>query len=177
MKGTPQTNFDRQVISAGDTAGAVTSFQGSPIAQGLLDEAAAAKAAKDEYAKYAEMVKGFVSPAIDQLFSSIESGKNVFEALGQAVKDLVIDVVKALAKTLILKAITTAVSAGSGAGIFSGLFNLLGGGLAGVAAPSFGGGASLGGGLALNGQVVFVQRGTDLVGVLNKGNSQINRVG
>jgi hypothetical protein len=67
--------------------------------------------------------------------------------------------------------------AGSGAGFFGGLFNALAGGLGGVAAPTFGGGAGLSGGLALNGQVVFVQRGTDLVGVLNKGNSQINRVG
>lgn len=177
MKGTPQTNFDRQVVSAGDTAGAVTSFQGSPIAQGLLDEAAAAAAARTEYEKYAESVSTLVAPAIDQLFTAFEQGKNIFQALGDTIKSLVIDIAKAIIKATILKAITTAVSAGSGAGIFSGLFNLLGGGLGGVAAPSFGGGASLGGGLALNGQVVFVQRGTDLVGVLNKGNSQINRVG
>jgi hypothetical protein len=177
MKGTPQTNFDRQVVSAGDTAGAVTSFQGSPIAQGLLDEAAAAAAARTEYEKYAESVSTLVAPAIDQLFTAFEQGKNIFQALGDTIKSLVIDIAKAIIKATILKAITTAVSAGSGAGIFGGLFNAIAGGLGGVAAPSFGGGASLGGGLALNGQVVFVQRGTDLVGVLNKGNSQINRVG
>jgi len=157
--------------------GTVTSFQGSPIAQNLLDEAEAAQKAKEAYASYAEMVKGFVAPAIDQLFSAIQNGQNVFEALGQAVKNLIIDVVKAIAKTLILKAITTAIEGGTGAGFFGGLFNALSGGLGGVAAPTFGGGAGLSGGLALNGQVVFVQRGTDLVGVLNKGNSQINRVG
>ena len=107
----------------------------------------------------------------------MQNGTNVFEAIGQSVKALVVDIIKAIAKAAILKAITSAVSAGSGAGFFGGLFNLLGGGLGGVAAPTFGGGASLGGGLALNGEVVFVQRGTDLVGVLNRGNSQINRVG
>lgn len=34
-----------------------------------------------------------------------------------------------------------------------------------------------GGGMNLNGQVVFVQRGTDLVGVMNRTNSQISRIG
>ena len=177
MQGLPQSNFDRQVISPLATAGQVTSFQGSPIAQNLLDEAAAAAAARTEYEKYATSVSGLVAPAIDQLFTAFENGKNVFQALGDTIKSLVIDIAKAIIKATILKAITTAVSAGSGAGFFGGLFNALAGGLGGVSAPTFGGGAGLSGGLALNGQVVFVQRGTDLVGVLNKGNSQINRVG
>ena len=175
--GQKQSNYDRVAISAGDTAGAVVGFQGSPIAQNLLDEAAAAAAARTEYESYAASVSGLVAPAIDQLFTAFENGKNVFQALGDTIKSLVIDIAKAIIKATILKAITTAVSAGSGAGFFGGLFNALSGGLGGVAAPTFGGGAGLGGGLALNGQVVFVQRGTDLVGVLNKGNSQINRVG
>lgn len=177
MQGVPQANFEKQAVQPLATAGAVTSFQGSPIAQGLLDEAAAAAAARTEYEKYAASVSTLVAPAIDQLFTAFEQGKNIFQALGDTIKSLVIDIVKAIIKATILKAITTAVSAGSGAGFFGGLFNALSGGLGGVAAPTFGGGGSLGGGLALNGQVVFVQRGTDLVGVLNKGNSQINRVG
>jgi hypothetical protein len=159
------------------TAGAVNPFVGSPIKESLLQEAAAAAAARTEYEKYAASVSGLVAPAIDNLFNALQNGTNVFEAIGQSVKALVVDIIKAIAKAAILKAITTAVSAGSGAGFFGGLFNLLGGGLGGVAAPTFGGGAGLGGGFALNGEVVFVQRGTDLVGVLNKGNSQINRVG
>lgn len=177
MQGLPQRNSTKLNPLAGDTAGAVTSFQGSIIAQNLLDEAAAAAAARAEYEEYAASVSNLVTPAIDQLFTAFEQGKNIFQALGDTIKSLVIDIAKAIVKATILKAITTAVSAGSGAGIFGGLFNALSGGLGGVAAPTFGGGASLGGGLALNGQVVFVQRGTDLVGVLNKGNSQINRVG
>jgi len=177
MQGVFQSNFERQSISPLATAGQVTSFQGSPIAQNLLDEAAAAAAARTEYEQYATSVSTLVAPAIDQLFTAFENGKNIFQALGDTIKSLVIDIAKAIIKATILKAITTAVSAGSGAGFFGGLFNALAGGLGGVAAPTFGGGASLGGGLALNGQVVFVQRGTDLVGVLNKGNSQINRVG
>lgn len=44
-----------------------------------------------------------------------------------------------------------------------------------VAAPQFGG--IQGGGMQLAGEVVFVQRGTELVGVLNRTNASINRVG
>jgi hypothetical protein len=157
--------------------GEVTSFQGSVISENLLKEAAAAAAARTEYENYAASVSTLVAPAIDNLFNALQNGTNVFEAIGQSVKALVVDIIKAIAKAAILKAITTAVSAGSGAGFFGGLFNALSGGLGGVAAPTFSGGASLGGGMALNGEVVFVQRGTDLVGVLNRGNSQINRVG
>jgi hypothetical protein len=44
------------------------------------------------------------------------------------------------------------------------------------AAP--GGGLNIGGGgFALSGQVVFVQRGQDLVGVLSQSNARIGRVG
>ena len=53
----------------------------------------------------------------------------------------------------------------------------IGGGGVSVGRPSavnFGG---IQGGIGLSGQVVFVQRGTDLVGVLNRSNATINRVG
>ena len=159
------------------TAGEVKPFVGTPIKEGLLQEAAAVSLLQVEYQKYADTVKGFVAPAIDGLFSALQNGTNVFEAIGQSVKALVIDIIKAIAKAAILKALTTAVSGGAGAGFFGGLFNALSGSLGGVASPQFTGGAGLSGGMALNGQVVFVQRGTDLVGVLNRGNSQINRVG
>jgi hypothetical protein len=159
------------------TAGEVKPFVGNPIKESLLQEAAAAAAARTEYEKYAASVSGLVAPAIDNLFNALQNGTNVFEAIGQSVKALVVDIIKAIAKAAILKAITTAVSAGNGAGFFGGLFSALSGSLGGVASPQFTGGAGLSGGMALNGQVVFVQRGTDLVGVLNRGNSQINRVG
>jgi hypothetical protein len=168
-------------INPGATQGKLDNFQGGVIKPELAAAAFLEKQRVDElnlsYQKYAETVKGFVGPAIDGLFSSLQNGTNVFEAIGQSVKALIIDIVKAIAKTLILNAITTAIGGGAGAGIFGGLFKALGGSLGGVASPQFTGGAGLSGGMALSGQVVFVQRGTDLVGVLNRGNSQINRVG
>jgi len=159
------------------TAGTFNPFVGIPIKESLLQEAAAVSLLQTEYQKYAETVSGLVSPAIDNIFNALQNGTNVFEAIGQSVKALVIDIIKAIAKAAILKAITTAVSGGAGAGFFGGLFNALSGSLGGVSSPQFTGGAGLSGGMALSGQVVFVQRGTDLVGVLNRGNSQINRVG
>jgi hypothetical protein len=156
-------------------------FQGGVIKPELAAAAFLEKQRVDElnlsYQKYAETVSGLVAPAIDNIFNALQNGTNVFEAIGQSVKALVIDIIKAIAKAAILKALTTAVSGGAGAGFFGGLFNALSGSLGGVASPQFTGGAGLSGGMALSGQVVFVQRGTDLVGVLNRGNSQINRVG
>lgn len=173
---TPISN-NREGLTPGATAGIVQGFQGSPIKQSLLDEAATVGFANEEYKKYAETVSTLAAPAIDNLFNSLLSGKNVFQALGDSVKQLVIDIVKAIAKAAILKAITTAVSGGAGAGFFGGLFSALSGSIGGASSPTFGGGGGLVGGIGLSGQVVFVQRGTDLVGVLNRGNSQINRVG
>ena len=59
------------------------------------------------------------------------------------------------------------------------LSTLTGGGrIGGAAAPSFPRGTAFtGGGMQLAGNVTFVQRGPDLVGVLNQGNARINRVG
>lgn len=124
----------------------------------------------------------FVAPAIDTVFSAIENGQNVIEALGQSFKKLIIDLVKATVKAAALALIISAVTGTPFAANFKGAMQLGGGGggfggLRGAAAPTFGGVGGFGGGLQLAGQVVFTQRGTDLVGVLNSSNARINRVG
>ena len=124
----------------------------------------------------------FVAPAIDTVFSAIENGQNVIEALGQSFKKLIIDLVKATVKAAALALIISAVTGTPFAANFKGAMQLGGaggglGGLRGAAAPTFGGVAGFGGGLQIGGQVVFTQRGTDLVGVLNSSNARINRVG
>jgi hypothetical protein len=53
--------------------------------------------------------------AVDNLFNAVANGENVFEALKQSVKDLVIELGKAVVKSLILKAITSAIAPGAGA--------------------------------------------------------------
>jgi len=125
-----------------------------------------------------------ISPAIDGVFSAIENGQSVIKSLGDSFKKLVIDLIKATVKAA---AFALVISAASGGTInfgtaFRGALQLGGtgggfGGFRGAAAPTFGGVGGFGGGLQLSGQVVFTQRGTDLVGVLNSSNARINRVG
>ena len=125
-----------------------------------------------------------ISPAIDGVFSAIENGQSVIKSLGDSFKKLVIDLIKATVKAA---AFALVISAASGGTInfgtaFRSALQLGGtgggfGGIRGAAAPTFGGVSGFGGGLQLAGQVVFTQRGTDLVGVLNNSNARINRVG
>ena len=138
----------------------------------------------------ANIFNATLGPAIDSVFNAIENGQNVFEALGNSLKQLVIDIAKTIIKAAVLAAILTAISGGTFSlatfgGFFkeilasggriggSGLSTRDLGGRGGVAAPNISGP----GGFALAGQVVFVQRGPDLVGVLNQSNARIGRVG
>ena len=134
-----------------------------------------------------------LGPAIDSVFNALAGGQDVFKALGQALKRLIVDLIATVAKAAILAGIISAVSGGAvpfslafrgalgaGGGATGGpLAGLFGGSrLRQVSAPTFGGGANISpSGLQLAGQVVFVQRGPDLVGVLNQGNARIGRVG
>jgi hypothetical protein len=145
----------------------------------------------DEFqAKYEKAVESITNafnqtlgPAIDTVFSAIENGENVIASLGQAFKRLITDLIKTTIKAAALAAIISAVTGTPFATNFklaSGFGGAGGGGglkIGGAAAPTFGGSAAFTGGLQLAGQVVFTQRGTDLVGVLNNQNARINRVG
>ena len=126
-----------------------------------------------------------ISPAIDGVFSAIENGQSVIKSLGESFKKLVIDLIKATVKAAAFALIISAASGGTinFGTAFRGALQLGGAGgagglrIGGAAAPTFGGVGGFGGGLQLSGQVVFTQRGTDLVGVLNSSNARINRVG
>jgi hypothetical protein len=132
-----------------------------------------------------EAFASFVSPAIDSVFNAIENGESAIKALGRSIKQLVVDLIKATLKAAAFALVISAASGGTisfGAAFRGALqFGGTGGGgglnIGRAAAPSFGGVAGFGGGLQLAGQVVFTQRGSDLVGVLNTQNARINRVG
>ena len=127
----------------------------------------------------------FLAPAIDSAFNALANGTSVIDAVKNSLRGLLTQLAANAAKALLLKAALSFVpgagalaGAGGGGGILGALFS--GGGmprLSGAAAPAFGGVSGFGGGLQLAGQVVFTQRGTDLVGVLNSSNARINRVG
>jgi len=90
----------------------------------------------------ATLSQGLTS-AFDSVFDSILEGKNVFQALGDALKQLVIETIKAVAKMLILKAITNLIFPGGGGAAGGAIAGLLGGI----------GGSANGGGFGLGGQI------------------------
>jgi hypothetical protein len=176
--------------------------QGPFSALGLIQGQLALEKSDKAAAAFQERIKGLVTdfndllgPAISTVFGAIENGQNIFKALGQSLKALVVQLVATVAKAAILAAILSIIpgagaalgvagAASGAAGGFGGLFrNFLpsllggGGGIGRSAAPTFSGGGLSPSGFQLAGQVVFVQRGTDLVGVLNQGNARIGRVG
>lgn len=130
-----------------------------------------------------------LAPSIDAVFNALASGQNAFKALGDSLKQLIVQLISTVLKAAALAAIISAVTGTpfnvafkgtlGGSQQLGGLSGLVqGGGVRGAAAPSVPRGTSFqAGGMQLAGNVTFVQRGTDLVGVLNRGNAQINRVG
>jgi hypothetical protein len=134
------------------------------------------------------IIMSFLTPAIDSVFSAIESGENVFDAIGDSLKKLVIQLVATVAKAAILAAILAAVTggaslaggaaAGAGGKAFPELFKqILGQQITGARVSPFGGVATQSTGMLMQGEVIFRQSGSDLVGVLNRTNGRINRVG
>lgn len=121
-----------------------------------------------------------LSTFIDNFVDGFKDGQLAIEDFQAALKELGKTILKELAKLALLtaiRAISESVAPGSGAGTAGVASRLLG-----TAAPrmgqGLGGGLAVGpGGLAIQGNVTFVQRGQDLVGVLARSNARINRVG
>ena len=133
---------------------------------------------------YAGIFSDTLAPAIDAAFGALANGTSAIDAIKNSLKGLLAQLAANAAKALLFKAALSFIpglgTAGAigGGGILQSLLggNLLGG-IGGAAAPRFTGTSALSGGLQLAGQVVFTQRGTDLVGVLNSSNARIGRVG
>jgi hypothetical protein len=129
----------------------------------------------------------FLNPAIDGIFEALAGGKDAFKGIGEALKKLVIQLAATVAKAAILAAILSIISGGTaGAGMaiggasqkgFAEIFKAILGGGGGLFNGAFGGVSTQSTGMAMRGEVVFRQSGSDLVGVLNRTNGRINRVG
>jgi hypothetical protein len=117
---------------------------------------------------------------IDSFIDGFAKGQTSIESFQESLKELGRTILKEVAKLALLtaiRAISDSIAPGSGAAT-AGLTNRL----LGAAAPRIGGGMGMGlpvgpGGIAIQGNVTFVQRGQDLVGVLARSNARINRVG
>jgi hypothetical protein len=130
----------------------------------------------------------FFSP-ISTLFEEfLDTGKFTFSEFGKAVLKAINQIVSKIIATGIVSLLFTIFSggfsaaSGGAAGGFQKVLGLITSSLGFNIGKGGGGGqpnlANLsGGGMQLAGEVVFMQRGSDLVGVLNRTNGTINRVG
>lgn len=179
---TPQTRqIDSPVI---DTEAAIESLRRVEAASNAIFEGQ-----RKQVASITDAFNNLLAPSIDAVFSALATGQNAFRALGDSLKQLVIQLVATVIKAAALAAVISAVTGTPFNVAFKGTLSssqqlgnlsaLTGGGrIGGAAAPSFPRGTAFsGGGMQLAGNVTFVQRGPDLVGVLNQGNARINRVG
>lgn len=179
---TPQT---RQIASPViDTEAAIESLRRVEAASNAIFDGQ-----RKQVASITDAFNNLLAPSIDAVFSALATGQNAFKALGDSLKQLVIQLVATVIKAAALAAVISAITGTpfnvalkgtlTGSQQLGNLSTLTGGGrIGGAAAPSFPRGTAFtGGGMQLAGNVTFVQRGPDLVGVLNQGNARINRVG
>jgi hypothetical protein len=144
------------------------------------------KQAKDNFEN--TIRRGLQQPFEDFFSTLIETGKFSLDSFEGLFKDMLKRIAAQIVSAGIAKLISSILfppSAAAGAlagaaagkqsgGIIDALISLFGGRRA-FNNVNFGG--IEGGGMQMSGQVVFVQRGSDLVGVLNRTNGTINRVG
>jgi hypothetical protein len=142
------------------------------------------------FENYKNLIDQFLSAPLDYLFNTVlEGGKFSWKEFGKVVLRTLASIVSAIISTTIAAAIANKIVPGAGTAAVnaynqgSAIFGSTGGKISPSLAYTPRGlkrGANFGGiqgGLGLTGQVVFVQRGSDLVGVLNRSNATINRVG
>ena len=125
----------------------------------------------------ASSIQGFLYQPLENIFDILlEKGKKSWKEFGNSIIATLKRIAAQIAATFIAKGIANIIAPGLGSiskgalGEWLGQdFNDITGGLAmNDIRP---------GGMQMSGQVVFVQRGSDLVGVLNRTNGTINRVG
>ncbi len=149
------------------------------------------KANQQRFENYKSVIENFITAPLDYLFNTVlEGGKFSWKEFGNVVLRVLANIISSIIATTAAAAIANAIVPGAGtAGVnaYNQSSRLFGRNMQGGMSPSLGytprglGGAAnfggLSGGIGLSGQVVFVQRGSDLVGVLNRSNATINRVG
>jgi hypothetical protein len=122
----------------------------------------------------------FRQPLENLFVDFLQKGKLSFEDFTKSVINNITQLVAKLAASKLFEALASLIPQIAGTLVPGGsellqVTKFLGSGRSIFKGANFGG--LDGGGMNLNGQVVFVQRGTDLVGVMNRTNAQIQRIG
>jgi type IV secretory pathway VirB2 component (pilin) len=192
------SGYTTQLIAAGDAIDNFKNFKPITVEDFIKPEILQknkeyTEAIKKQYESVRSTIEQALSAPLDYIFNTLlEGGKLSWKEFGKVVLKVLANIVSAIIATTAAAAIanrivpgagTAAVNAynagssifGSGGRQISPSLGYTPRGLPGrTSAVNFGG---LSGGLGMSGQVVFVQRGSDLVGVLNRSNATINRVG
>lgn len=83
---------------------------------------------QEKMRKTADLAINFLAPAFDAAFDAIENGKNVFQAVGEALKQLVIELIKAALQSAIVSLLINSIFPGAGSAFsFGSLFAQIGG--------------------------------------------------
>lgn len=133
----------------------------------------------------------FFTPVSDLFDNFFETGKFAFDEFGKSILKTIKSLVSRIIATGIINllanilfpqgALASAGLGGASTGAGGGILGAFGAafksvlGIGKISNPNFGG--VQGGGMQLAGEVVFRQRGSDLIGVINRTNGTINRVG
>ena len=143
------------------------------------------KNAQESSKKIFEAFNGILFQPLSDLFTNlIETGKFGFKDFVNAILQQLTRLIAKLTAAAIVAGIlailtgggsTASGAASGGASSFGAIFKSLTGFGGGVKSPSFGGVNP--GGMAMNGSVNLVLRGQDLVGSINRTNSQLSRIG
>jgi len=124
--------------------------------------------------------EAFREPLENLFVDFLQKGKLSFEDFTKSVINNITQLVAKLAASKLFEALASLIPQIAGTLLPGGteltqIAKFLGSGRSIFGTANFGGVG--GGGMNLNGQVVFVQRGADLVGVMNRTNAQIQRIG
>lgn len=169
-------------------SGVVPSFNNEKFLSSVRaanNELARLKEAANLSAAY-DLINGTFFSPLETLFENfINTGKFAFKEFAQSILKAISQIVAKIIATGIVTLLASLLIPGfsaAGGGIGKTLLSGITGALGFNIGKGGGGGqpnlANLsGGGMQLAGQVVFTQRGSDLVGVLNRTNGTINRVG
>jgi hypothetical protein len=147
------------------------------------------KNTQESFKKTYDIVNGILFQPLSDLFSNlVETGKFAFKDFVNAILQQLTRLIAKLTTAAIVAGILAILTGGGstaggaasggaagGASSFGAIFKSLTGFGGGVKSPSFGGVNP--GGMAMNGSVNLVLRGQDLVGSINRTNSQLSRIG
>lgn len=142
------------------------------------------KAIENNFKVIQPIIEQSLIAPLEYLFDTVlQKGKFSWKEFGNIVLEQLKRIIVQIAATTAAAALANIIVPGAGTlavgtanAAQRGAANIGGGGIS-VGRPSavnFGG---LQGGISMSGQVVFVQRGADLVGVLNRTNTNINKIG